>query len=109
MRACLGTPGNRCGRLIPASQRRCPSCKYRHQAQRDARRGTPAERGYDAEYIRNRRIVLATGDPCHWCGAPAQTADHLLPLSRGGTSDLDNLVPSCKPCNYGRGNRMARR
>jgi len=29
--------------------------------------------------------------------------DHLLPHSRGGTNDLDNLVITCSPCNYGRG------
>jgi 5-methylcytosine-specific restriction endonuclease McrA len=29
--------------------------------------------------------------------------DHLLPHSRGGSSDLDNLVITCNPCNYGRG------
>lgn len=30
--------------------------------------------------------------------------DHLLPHSRGGTSDLDNFVITCAPCNYGRFN-----
>jgi len=29
--------------------------------------------------------------------------DHLLPHSRGGSSDLDNMVITCNPCNYGRG------
>lgn len=28
--------------------------------------------------------------------------DHLLPHSRGGSSELDNLVVTCAPCNYGR-------
>ena len=27
------------------------------------------------------------------------TMDHLVPLSRGGRSTKDNLVPSCKSCN----------
>jgi len=27
------------------------------------------------------------------------TMDHLVPLSRGGLSTKDNLVPSCKSCN----------
>ena len=30
--------------------------------------------------------------------------DHVLPHSRGGTSDLDNMVVVCAPCNFGRGN-----
>lgn len=34
----------------------------------------------------------------------APTAKQLvLPLSRGGTHDLDNLVPSCKACNLSKG------
>lgn len=28
--------------------------------------------------------------------------DHVLPHSRGGRTDLDNLVITCGPCNYGR-------
>jgi hypothetical protein len=30
--------------------------------------------------------------------------DHLLPHARGGTSDLDNMVVTCAPCNNGRSN-----
>jgi hypothetical protein len=29
--------------------------------------------------------------------------DHLLPHSRGGTNELDNLLITCSACNYGRG------
>lgn len=40
---------------------------------------------------------------CYYCGArvahPELTMDHLVPLSRGGRSTKDNLVPSCKSCN----------
>lgn len=28
--------------------------------------------------------------------------DHILPHSRGGNNDLDNLVITCAPCNFGR-------
>lgn len=28
--------------------------------------------------------------------------DHLLPHARGGSNDLDNLVVTCAPCNFGR-------
>ncbi|WP_369406295.1 HNH endonuclease [Nocardiopsis trehalosi] len=46
--------------------------------------------------------MLAGDPPCHWCGAPATTADHLVPRSLGGTNTLDNYVPSCSPCNSAR-------
>lgn len=29
--------------------------------------------------------------------------DHLLPHAKGGANDLDNLVLTCAPCNFGRG------
>ena len=28
--------------------------------------------------------------------------DHLVPHSRGGTSQLSNVLITCAPCNYGR-------
>ena len=40
---------------------------------------------------------------CYFCGKkflPKElTMDHLVPLSRGGTSRKSNLVPACKECN----------
>ena len=40
---------------------------------------------------------------CYYCGSHvginALTMDHLIPLSRGGRSTKDNLVPCCKDCN----------
>ena len=40
---------------------------------------------------------------CYFCGrqiAPsALTMEHKVPLSRGGKSTKENLVPACKECN----------
>jgi 5-methylcytosine-specific restriction endonuclease McrA len=44
------------------------------------------------------RIAVA-GRECHYCGGPADTRDHIVPVSRGGTYAQINLVPSCKRCN----------
>ncbi|NBW18808.1 MAG: HNH endonuclease, partial [Caulobacteraceae bacterium] len=66
---------------------------------RGSRRGAGQ---YDRTY-RRLRAELLKGDPCcHWCGAPAQVADHLLPLSQGGTNEATNLVPACYRCNNAR-------
>jgi 5-methylcytosine-specific restriction endonuclease McrA len=110
MRACLGVPGKRCGRLI-ATGSRCPECKYLYQRNLDLMRGTPAQRGYDRAYRRLRLEVLAeSGGLCYWCGRPgADTADHLIPTSRGGSSERDNLVAAHRGCNSARGGRMAKR
>jgi 5-methylcytosine-specific restriction endonuclease McrA len=93
-------------RSLTSKGSRCEPCTKALQRARDAARGTSTARGYDGTYVKNRAAVLATGDPCHWCGAKATTADHVLPLSRGGNSDIGNLKPSCSFCNYSRGARM---
>jgi len=40
---------------------------------------------------------------CYYCGRifkpPELTMDHKIPLSRGGKSEKNNLVPACKDCN----------
>lgn len=40
---------------------------------------------------------------CYYCGEKVGfgnlTMDHIIPLSRGGRSTKDNLVPCCKECN----------
>ncbi|MDD3618243.1 MAG: HNH endonuclease [Desulfobulbaceae bacterium] len=40
---------------------------------------------------------------CYYCGREVGyahlTMDHVIPLSRGGASTRDNLVPCCKECN----------
>ena len=60
---------------------------------------------YDSTtYKRNRELILRDGPICHWCRKrPATTADHLLEIAAGGDSTLDNMIPSCKPCNSSRG------
>jgi 5-methylcytosine-specific restriction endonuclease McrA len=63
-------------------------------------------RGYDAAYQRVRRLVLERdGYTCHWCRGPATTADHLVPLARGGASTEENLVAACGDCNSRRGDK----
>lgn len=40
---------------------------------------------------------------CHWCGgtfaADDLTMDHIIPVTRGGKSSRNNVVPCCKECN----------
>jgi hypothetical protein len=36
---------------------------------------------------------------CHYCGFPGFEIDHVVPASRGGGLDLENLVPVCLECN----------
>jgi 5-methylcytosine-specific restriction endonuclease McrA len=54
-----------------------------------------------------RRAVFARDSwTCQYCGTEAHlTVDHVIPRSRGGQSEWDNIVAACAPCNRRKGNR----
>ncbi|MEV6638441.1 HNH endonuclease [Actinoplanes sp. NPDC051470] len=90
-----------CRTLTPYGVSRCPTHKPRRHHVK-----TRQQRGYTEEYLTNRRIILKDDPICSIClRRKATTADHIVPLSKGGTNKLNNLRPACLPCNSGRGNR----
>ncbi len=54
-------------------------------------------------------VMLRDGYACQYCGAaPGRhwlTVDHVVPRSRGGCHDWDNLVTACTLCNQKKGSR----
>ena len=55
----------------------------------------------------NRRTVFARdGDRCQYCGAPAQSLDHVVPRAKGGRHSWENVVAACSPCNTRKGDRL---
>lgn len=44
-------------------------------------------------------LIQVFGRTCYYCGEFATQIDHLMPISAGGSSSFDNLVPCCAPCN----------
>ena len=48
---------------------------------------------------------------CQYCGLHANVdelqIDHIIPVSRGGTNDINSLVTSCAVCNKKKGARCA--
>lgn len=55
----------------------------------------------------SRRAVMARdGHRCQYCGAHADSIDHVVPRSRGGEHVWDNVVAACRPCNVHKRDRM---
>lgn len=59
--------------------------------------------------LSRKNILLRDRYTCQFCGHvfPAQelTLDHVIPRSRGGHTDWDNLVTCCHSCNTLKGDR----
>lgn len=54
-------------------------------------------------------VFLRDGHKCQYCKGSFEEAelnyDHVLPRSRGGRTEWDNIVASCYPCNEKKGNK----
>lgn len=70
--------------------------EYRKKYKPTRRRGK-----HSFQYKRRRSYE---GNWCIYCGATATTMDHMTPISRGGTSKAENMIPACIPCNSEKGN-----
>jgi len=54
------------------------------------------------------RILERDGNKCMSCGSTEHLCiDHVVPVSKGGTSDDDNLQVLCLPCNTKKGNKLS--
>gem|GEM_PF-6755066 len=42
---------------------------------------------------------------CAYCWEPAECIDHVHPISRGGLTTKDNVLPACASCNGRKGER----
>lgn len=57
-------------------------------------------------------VYRASDGCCYYCGCQltrkTRTIDHKTPVSRGGMSDINNLVLACWTCNQSKNNRTVR-
>ena len=61
---------------------------------------------HTAEEIQER--IEEQGYMCFYCSRPLEDdyhIDHYVPVSRGGGSEIDNLVASCPACNLSKGDK----
>jgi 5-methylcytosine-specific restriction endonuclease McrA len=78
-----------------------------NRARRRAREQNAPGKPYTAAEFRT--ICNASSWQCSYCAAVIDVvtveADHIVPLSRGGSSGIENIAVSCRPCNIGKGAR----
>ncbi len=55
--------------------------------------------------LSRRAIFARDGGRCAYCRGTAETIDHVLPRSRGGGHQWDNVVAACAHCNHTKGDR----
>lgn len=114
---------NRTEQLADFVERLCPILTREKTSRSDYGRAPspcgPKERwGYDGpitprlpdkEWWPLRNSVVNEADStCHYCGDQHDNmcADHVVPLSRGGSNERDNLVCCCIPCNSSKADRL---
>ena len=95
------------GKIIAANTQGC-SWGYRdeHTARRDsnkARRRISNQKWQDLRQVTFER----DGWACVYCGSDTDlTCDHVVPLVRGGTNEMENLATACRPCNSSKGHKL---
>lgn len=75
--------------------------------------GGQKRRGEEAPQLSHqewKEIMLFFGGECAYCGCTPKrnqrlTKDHLVPVSSGGATTQDNVVPACFSCNSSKGNK----
>lgn len=64
---------------------------------------------FQTRSVSRKNILIRDRHKCQYCGhgfaAGALTLDHVMPRSRAGASNWENLVACCFPCNNRKGNK----
>ena len=90
-----------CPALVRGRNRRfCDEHQSEEWKRQDARRGSSAERGYDARWREVRDAYLQSHPICERCGQRAATlVHHIVRKGRGGSDDPINLQALCSLCH----------
>ncbi len=74
--------------------------KLQKAIQRHRRRTSETKAGGSFSVLEWKNLCKKWDYKCLCCGRHRKlTADHVIPVSKGGTSNIDNIQPLCGPCN----------
>lgn len=82
------------------------SRRSRAQVRHQNRRGLKLQSS--GEFTREEwlHLVESYSGRCAYCGAQEpMTVDHVIPLSKGGSNGIENILPACRPCNTSKGTK----
>ena len=88
-------------KAVRAYQKRNPEAHRLRQRAADRRRHKKKIAGRGVSVVDLRELIAMHGGFCAYCKiAEADTIDHVMPLSRGGQHEIENILPACKACNF---------
>lgn len=96
--------------VMAGKQGACRECVNRERRERYAKDQSFRYRMKQHTYSRKRlvdavppegetHLLMVFNGECAYCGSPATAWDHFDPVSKGGKTTPDNILPVCKPCN----------
>jgi 5-methylcytosine-specific restriction endonuclease McrA len=56
--------------------------------------------------LTRRTVFERDGHRCAYCSCRAETIDHVIPRSRGGAHEWNNVVAACSRCNHRKADRL---
>jgi 5-methylcytosine-specific restriction endonuclease McrA len=56
--------------------------------------------------LSNTSVLKRDHYKCAYCGHKANTVDHIIPKSRGGRHQWENVVAACRPCNAKKADKL---
>ena len=96
----------RCPQCLELVKGRCVKCNGEREKKYDAKRGTAASRGYDADWRRFRKQVLIERPLCEDCHAAGRVkaaceVHHIVKLRTDPSLRLEpsNVMSLCKSCH----------
>lgn len=55
--------------------------------------------------LSRRGVFIRDEGVCQYCGVPAENVDHVIPRSKGGRHEWENVVAACRRCNSRKSDR----